>query len=100
MKERKYENNGIDGIPFFTQCIDEFEEFDLKLYLSELDDKSEKRVFKLANFLIDNLAKGTKTLGYDNINTGELTSAIKIFGARVIQATMIQYNETEKEDLR
>lgn len=100
MKDRKFENNGIDGIPFFSQCIDEFEEFNLKLYLSGLDEKSEKRIFKLANFLINNLSKGTDELGYESMNTGELTSAIKIFGARVIQATMLQYNETEKEEFK
>ena len=94
----KNENNGIDGSHFFIECIDEFEAYDLKMALQDLDGKSEKRVYDLANGLINYL--GSTKHENDSINTGELVCAIKIFGAKVIQATMIQYNETEKEDLK
>ena len=97
---KKYENNGIDGIPFFSECIDQFEEFNLKEALDGINEKSQHRVFKLANVLIDDLSKATDKLGFETINTGELMCAIKIFGARVIQATMVQYNEKEKEELK
>jgi len=97
MKKEKQQFNGQDGMTYYMECIERFDEFDMVDYMADMSEAKAKSLILRSNKLITTMHK---EIYRKEMSAGDLVAIIKLVGARVVQTASIKMAEDQREELR
>lgn len=97
MKEKHQFNNGQEGMTYWLECVERFDDFDMLDYMSDMSEVKAKSLILKSNKLISLVMKN---IYMKEMSAGDLVSIVKLLGARIVQTASIKMAEDQKEELK